>query len=110
MASKAGDLARQSFLFRFSSKKPRDIQLAAWIAEDTETGQVNVSEVIKDLLYAWYCQRLETGVFPPATVAGYLPENGHRQQRFGQNQYREEGEDPNDPLVQSLLGLSFENV
>ena len=90
------------FAFRFSERKPRDIALSQWIAEDIDRGEVNVSEVVKDLLYEWYLRRREVGDLLPRQVAGQVvgsgPNGGERL------------EDPNDPLVRRMAGISFENL
>lgn len=86
------------FAFRFSDRKPRDVALSRWIAEDIASGEVNVSEVAKDLLYDWYLQRKETGESLTRRAPGPSPNGG------------QEWEDPTDPLVQRMAGLSFEEL
>jgi hypothetical protein len=104
MVSKSQSSLRDSFRFRFSNRKLRDKQLMQWIAEDLEEGQVNISEVIKDLLYAWYCQRHSggSGLLPPmlAIASGSSPKSDSKQP--------ENLEDPNDPLVQAFSNISFD--
>jgi hypothetical protein len=102
------ELARENFIFRFSARKPRDVQLAAWIAEDIDTGQVNVSEVIKDLLYAWYARRHEIGILPLPGVVGYLPANGG--DGAGVMGDVEGREDPDDDLVRRMVGIDFSEL
>jgi hypothetical protein len=102
MSETSQTLAKESFRFRFSDRKPRDIQLSHWIAEDVDNGRVNVSEVIKELLYAWYIRRhSEDGsLLPPGMPAMGLAEM----------EAPEEVEDPDDPLVQRFVNLSFDNM
>lgn len=94
----AGNGIMGRFAFRFSTRKPRDVALSRWIAEDIANGDVNLSEVVKDLLYDWYLQRKDTGEILTRRV-GIEHSNG------GQ-----EREDPTDPLVQRMAGLSFEEI
>lgn len=92
-------LALGSFKFRFSGRKPRDVQLSHWVKADTDTNGINVSEVCKELLYAWYQQRyFGEGLFLPPVAGASLPGGAPPEGR----------EDPNDPLVQNLLNLSFD--
>ena len=69
MANHEDELALRGFSFRFSAKKARDRQLAEWVAADTGRGEVNISEVIKDLLYAWYLERWEIRSLPLPLIA-----------------------------------------
>jgi hypothetical protein len=96
-------LRREGFYFRFSARSPRDVQLAAWLDEDMQAGDMNVSAVIKDLLYGWYLQRHQLGAAPlPILGAGPIIE-------LGAGGFRER-ENPDDPLVQSLLNVNFDGV
>jgi hypothetical protein len=100
---------RTGFHMRFSARSPRDLLLSKWIAQDTHSGRVNISDVIKDLLYAWYIQRytgdgrlpapVSTTALPAPVGQGGLSHNGG-----------EGREDPDDPLVRSMLGLNFEDI
>lgn len=100
---------RSGFHMRFSSRNARDLLLSKWIAEDTYTGNINISDVIKDLLYAWYMERFSNNGQLPAPI-GLHTSSRQPQLPAGQNGRHEEHEDPNDPLVQSLVGLSFDNI
>lgn len=110
MASHGPPNGSSMFSIRFSESDPRDMQLLAWIREDTQNRTTNVSGTIKELLYAWYVLRIQLNRLPiPKVIDIYetpaLPaprENGHRALAEGH-------EDPRDPLVQNLLGLSFED-
>jgi hypothetical protein len=103
MAHSNQAVIRDSFRFRFSGRKIRDIQLKQWIAEDIENGQVNVSEVIKDLLYAWYVQQHNggNGLMPPILSIGAATSQPP-------NHAGETHEDPNDPLVRAFANISFD--
>lgn len=89
---------RGQFKFRFSPHKLRDIHLSQWVAADMEAG-INVSEIAKDLLYAYYLQRQNSSTFLPAGLPSLmLPAAA------------EPVEEPidarDDPLVQKMRGLS----
>lgn len=102
---------RTGFHMRFSSRSARDLLLSKWIAEDTYSGGINISDVIKDLLYAWYMQRFANNGHLPAPVGvatgpyPALPGGAN-----GNHPAHEGHEDPHDPLVQSLIGLDFDNI
>ncbi len=53
--------ASRGFYIKFSTSDPRDIQLSHWIRADTDDRSVNISAVIKQLLYAWYEERWRRG-------------------------------------------------
>lgn len=95
---------RDSFRFRFSDRKLRDKQLRQWIDEDIESGEVNVSEVAKDLLYAWYMQRRNGGSALPPPMMGVTGASSN-----SESKQAEHIEDPNDPLVQAFANISFED-
>jgi hypothetical protein len=99
---------------RFSPHKARDLLLSRWIAEDTLTGTINISEVLKDLLYAWYTQRhLGDGSLPAPPglpVPGTMPAPPQLPPGQLNSPPPEEREDPRDPLVRKLLGLSFDQL
>ena len=90
------------FQFRLSDKKPRDVQLSYWIKADTESGNINISEVTKDLLYAWYIQRQNGGAATPSLFLP-LPTPSLPKHEEG-----EELMDRGNPLVQNLLNLEFD--
>lgn len=49
------DIARKRFHgWRFDKRNPRDVELAEWVQNDIDSGRINVGEVCKDLLYAYY--------------------------------------------------------
>lgn len=104
----------RGFYLKFSPSDPRDIQLSHWIREDTEGRRVNISGVVKALLYEWYELRLQMGRLPTAKVVdleavpllALSSSNG----RVALPAPNDEGmEDPNDPLVKQLAGTSFDN-
>jgi hypothetical protein len=92
------------FKFRLSSRSPDDVLLSQLMAEDLATRRVNLSGVIKSLLLAWYQQRLATGEMSTAAFR-QLPQPAQLAAPLA-----EDREDINDPLVQSLLNLSFEDM
>jgi len=94
------ELPLKGFSFRFSAKKARDRQLAEWVAADTDRGEVNISEVIKDLLYGWYLTRWDMRSLPLPMIAGQLP-TGDGQPPMP------ERENPDDELVQAMVGFEF---
>jgi hypothetical protein len=103
MDNQEPQLAREIFTFRFSAKKPKDVQLAEWIAADIAAGTVNISQVIKDLLYEWYLQRHQTG-----TMAFYLPAGPEIDPALFVDDYGREN--PDDLLVQKLVNVNFDGV
>ena len=49
------NIARKRFHgWRFDERNPRDIELAQWVQNDIDDGRINVGEICKDLLYAYY--------------------------------------------------------
>lgn len=71
MAKKRGRTAKSAkaprplrFNMVFSKANPRDVELHALIAGDTESGSVNVSGVLKDLAWEWYQLRKILGCTP----------------------------------------------
>jgi len=106
----AEDLPK-GFYLRLSATDPRDIQLARWIKADTSHRAVNISAVIKQLLYAWYELRWRLGTIPAPTMAhigegAVLP--GPAPYRALPSRAEEEREDANDPLIRRMLSMSFE--
>jgi len=108
--------ASKGFYIKFSPSDPRDVQLSHWIKADTEARTVNVSGVIKQLLYAWYEQRWRLGRLPAPSVGDFtgmpaLPSgNGHQHALPASHHSYEEFENPGDPLVQAMVGISFDEL
>lgn len=112
MLDQIDEPAARGFYLKFSPADPRDIQLSHWIREDTQARSVNVSAVIKGLLYSWYEERLRSGRLPAPSVGGLadgpaLPVH-HPPAALPAAARAEPGEDPNDPLVQRLAGITFD--
>lgn len=89
--------------------------LSQLMAEDLEDQSVNLSAVVKSLLLSWYQQRLQTGEMtaPMMNTMAYHPINevGGGPGFNGNGQYtQEEREDPNDELVQEMLGINFNSL
>lgn len=108
------DIALRTFKFKLSPRSPRDVQLAEWMKADLEQREVNLSDVVKGLLFLWYKLRATLGYIPApedllnmaVTPQGSLYNKDHFEEP-------EEGiADPNDPLTRKLLGLreSFEEM
>jgi hypothetical protein len=98
--------ASRGFYIKFSPSDPRDVQLSHWIREDTQTRSVNVSAVIKALLYSWYKMRQLSGRLPMLSVGDQIPAGYPALPATARH---ESGEDPTDPLVQRLAGISFDH-
>lgn len=112
MSDQSDQPASRGFYVKFSPSDPRDVQLSQWIRADTTVRTVNVSAVIKTLLYSWYQLRWRLGRVPAAGIADLEDTTavlGHNGGAVALPAPAGElGEDPNDSLVQRMVGLTFD--
>jgi hypothetical protein len=105
--NKNGNLPVARFGFRLSNVDPEDVRLSYLMAADIESGAVNLSVVTRTLLLRWYEWRQMSGELG---VPGFLSLNMtgavSGTQEHNAIQTSEQEEDPNDLLVQRLVGIS----
>ncbi len=95
-------LPLRRFSFRLSGRDPDDRRLSQLMASDIESGGVNLSIVVRQLLLRWYERREATGDMSISSASSVLL----RGDGFDHQDVVEGREDPNDELVQRLLGIS----
>lgn len=109
VAHRAERLLARGFHFKLSRRRMDDLWLVQQIARDIEEG-LNVSDLIRRLLIDYYRAREGAGrLLAPSSIA--LPAsvgnngNGHTASNVEPG---EERENPDDELVQRMMGIDFE--
>ena len=113
IAERVQRIFSRGFHFKLIRSNPRDAWLVERMAADLVTGDVNISELIRCLLFDYYRQREATGSTLPALMApGYLIPSQLSQPRAlpEPKPVEEEFERFDDPLVMSFLNPGFDEL
>ena len=100
----------ERFGFRLSARDPEDVVLAELLAEVRDRGDINLSKVIKRLMLAFLMEARRSGryIVPMVGEINLISDAGgggvtrREVEEFGSM------EDPNDPLVKSLIGFQVD--
>ena len=104
---RAERLLTRGFHFKLSRRRMDDLWLVKQIAQDIATG-LNVSDLIRRLLIDYYRAREGSGgLLAPSSLALPAPQNGNGHSTVN-SEPGEEREDPDDALVQRMMGMNFE--